>query len=149
MANSREMWELAVYTTFQRIGVMPFHKRGQMKTALNHLNPEEARKARRKYRKAWRRELVCVIKKFDSIPTIKEQERVCVDWSFTCYDGIDGVLDLLKNLCVGAKPDKKARNARLHMVRFGDRFSTEFKKVAIELGLMRRREEFVVGKKRH
>jgi len=148
MASSKEMWELAVYTTLQRIGVMPFHKRGMMKAALSHLSEEESRKARRKYRKVWRRELARAIKAFDSL-SVREQERTCIDWSFTCYDGIEGAMDMLKSMSVGSKPNKKARHARLHLVRFSERFSTEFKKVAVELGVFRRRVDFAVGKKRH
>lgn len=144
--TDKEMWKLAVYTTFQRLGVLPSAKKHTMLVSLSHMSAEEGRKAKRKYRKAWRRAVAALLREFDGY-SIKDQEMVCVDWSFTQKNGIDGVLDMLNALRVGRRPDMKGRRCRLHAVRYGERFSREFRKVAIELGLMRRREDFALGKK--
>lgn len=139
------MWELTSLIAFERLGLVPPRKVDDkcVPPALDlaAMSPEEARKAKRKFRKLWRRSLARDYREFEKAPKRRKN-----DWRWTgcsvrgrwraLEDPLDGLLLFAKALEVGCRPSQSARGYRWGRVIHSQEFQKMRMKVAAELGLL-------------
>jgi len=106
------------------------------------MTAEESRKARRKYRKLWRRSLARELKEFEKAP----RRRQKVAWRFTgahvrgkwkCEeDPLEGMMFLIAALEVGERPSAYARGYRWSRVSCCQEYRKMLLTVAKEFALL-------------
>jgi hypothetical protein len=145
VTTRQDLWELASVIAFERLGLVPLRKvDGECippKDDLAAMDPEAARKARRKYRKIWRRDLARELHDFEKAP-----KRLKKNWRWTgasvrgrwrCdEDPLTSMMYLVAACEVGERPSKHARGYRWARVKNSVEYNKELLKVALGLGLV-------------
>lgn len=132
-----------------RLGLVPLRmadgKLQPPKKDLAQMPADEARKARRKYRKMWRRELARELREFEQTPKrrLKREYSWCGEyikgkWTDCDDDPLGSRLLRIQHFEVGEKPSAYARGYRWQLVKGSPEFDREIVKAARELGLMYR-----------
>lgn len=147
---NQDLWEVASVVAMLRLGLVPLRRvNGTIqppKKDLAAMPPDEAKKARRKYRKMWRRELAKTLREFEKLP--KRRQKSVYSWGGNYVKGrwksVDddplGVMLLeIEKVEVGEKPSAWARGYRWASVKNCEAFQKELIKAARELGLMHRK----------
>lgn len=143
----QNLWELASVIAFERLGLVPLRKVDGVcqppSADLAAMPADAARKARRKYRKLWRRSLVRELKDFDSAPKRRKRHwrwtRAAVRGAWKCVkDPLEGHLLIVQGLEVGQRPSKSARGYRWQRVKDCVEYRAMLYKVADELGLLKK-----------
>lgn len=146
MTVKDDLWELASVIAFERLGLVLLRqvdgKCIPPSVELAAMPAEEARKARRKYRKLWRRSLYREMRDFEKTP----QRSVHRVWSWTGADirgnwkcaecPYYGQLLIYASLEVGERPSWSARGYRWKRVKESEEYRKMIKIVALELGLL-------------
>jgi hypothetical protein len=143
------LWRLAFMIALDRVGVLalPRAEDGAYMppTEAVKADPEGTRKARRRYRKLWRRALARELKEFERAPPRRRRKHWAWIGAFVkgVYkakdDPFDSVMLLLRSVEVGCSPRRNARGARWQRVKQCHEVRRELLKAAQELGLVQRR----------
>lgn len=132
----------------QRMGIVPPRViEGRCQSVMQDLanmDPSEARRAKRKYRKVWRRSLARELREFECTPRRRRDQwawggaYVKGVWE-SCEDPLGGMLLKLVAVDVGKRPSRYARWDRWQRVKASQEFRKTLLEVAIELGLIAKR----------
>ncbi len=140
-----ELWDLALAVAMTRLGLVPLQRDGNdyvpPKAALAAMPVDEARKAKRKYRKLWRRSLARDLKVFEATPQRVRKWKYCHrgvnvrgSWKGAA-DALEGQLLEIEALDVGRRPSCHARGYRWVHVRSCPELRKELLRAAMEFGL--------------
>ena len=144
--TKEDLWEVASAVAFVRLGLVPLRKvddKVQPPTAeLAAMPLEESRKARRKYRKLWRRDLARFLKMYEQTPKRRRES----EWRYTgaymkgvwknVEDAMTCMLNQIHSVEVGEKPSWYARAYRWERVTTCDEYRKVLLEVAKELVLV-------------
>lgn len=141
----KELWRLAFIIAMTRVGLLPLQRSEHGKylppTEAVKADPEGTRKARRKYRKLWRRKLQRSLRGFELLPRrVKKRRRwhgatVNGKWQ-SRQDPLEGLMLEIKAVEVGRRPRRHARGQRWVLVKSCPEVRAELLKVAAEFGLL-------------
>lgn len=145
----QDLWELASVLAMVRLGLVPLRldnrKLQPPKKDLAQMPTDEARKARRKYRKLWRRALARELRDFEKTPKRRQKrefswcgEYIKGKWTDCDDDPLGTRLLRILHFEVGERPSPYARGYRWSLVKASPEFDREIVKAARELGLMHR-----------
>lgn len=140
-----ELWKLAFIVAMTRAGFLALQRDDDGKylppTAAVKADPAGTREARRKYRKAWRRELARKLREFETSPK-RQQKRmkwhgayVKGKWKHR-QDPLEAHLLEIKGLEVGRRPRRHARGQRWCLVKSCPEVRKALLEVAAEFGLL-------------
>jgi hypothetical protein len=141
-----DLWELASVIAFERLGLVPLRKvDGAYQPPgpeLATMSAEDSRKAKRKYRKLWRRSLARDLKMFEKAPRRRQKDL----WRFTgasvrgawkCVeDPLEGNMFLIAAVEVGERPSWYARGYRWARVKCCNEYRRMLLSVAKEFALL-------------
>jgi hypothetical protein len=142
---TRTLWELAVATAMVRCGILPSPcdpSKGYLPpTAAVAADPQGTRKARRRYRKLWRRSLLREIRAFDALSPRQRRNLVGpvpyrggTRWP---EDPLFYVFSIVKGHDVGRqRPRRAGRSLRWLRVKSCPELRRELLRAAAELGLI-------------
>lgn len=141
----QDLWELATVIAMERLGIVPLRridgKCQPPRPDLARMEPDEARKAKRRYRKLWRRDLARELREFERTPKRRKK-----DWHYSgayvngswksVQDPLECFFIKIEAVEAGSDPTAYGRSARWSRVKDGPEFRRMLMKVAAELGLL-------------
>lgn len=148
--TKKELWDYASAIALAKLGLLPLSKvdgvtKPPGKAFATDRSPE-ARKAKRKYRKLWRRSLVKQLKEWERMPPRLKKEytwllngtKVRGRWK-GAKDPLEGALIELEAVEVGEHPSAYARGYRWNRVVNSVEYQDALRDAARQLGLKVRR----------
>ena len=141
----KELWRLAFIVAVTRVGLLALERNDDgayvPPTEAVKADPEGTRKARRKYRKLWRRDLARTLNELESAPRRRKKQMRWHGAVVKCQwrrreDPLEGYMLEIKACEVGRRPRRHARAQRWIRVKQCLELRAELLKVATEFGLL-------------